>query len=268
MQIFKVDARPSTRTRWILSLLPFVLFFGAYIVKAYLRHAEEPDDKVMPLFGQLWDAVRRAVTEGDRPNEIRLWADTLASARRFGIAMAIVCSGIVLGVNMGLLPIVETTFYRFLSFFDKIPAVAVLPILFIVFGTDELSKVALIVIGVFPTVALDAYLRSKEIPQEQVHKAQTLGATDFEVVYRVALPQVFPRVLDTLRLNFKSAVALLLVAESIAARNGLGYQVFKVIRYFDMPLILVYVGWIATLMFLLDWAVQWLIQRFYPWLNK
>lgn len=268
MQIFKVDARPSARTRWILSLLPFVLFFGAYLVMAYMRHAEEPDDKVMPLPMQLWDAVRRAVTEGDRPNEIRLWADTLASARRFGIALAIVFTGVVLGVNMGLLPIIEATFYRFLSFFDKIPAVAVLPILFIVFGTDELSKIALIVIGVFPTVTLDAYLRSKEVPQEQVHKAKTLGATEFEVVYRVVLPQVFPRVLDTIRLNFKSAVALLLVAESIAARNGLGYQVFKVIRYFDMSLILVYVVWISSLVFMLDWTVQWLIQRYYPWLNK
>jgi NitT/TauT family transport system permease protein len=268
MNVFKVDARPSARSRWLLSLLPFVVFIGAYAVMAYLRHVDEPDDKVMPMAGQLWDAIVRAVTEGDRPNEIRLWADTWASGKRFLAAMAIVLVGVVLGVNMGLLPILEATFYRFLTFFDKIPAVAVLPILFIVFGTDELSKIALIVIGVFPTVTLDAYLRAKEIPIEQVHKAKTLGASEFEVVYRVVFPQVFPRVLDTIRLNFKAAIALLLVAESIAARNGLGYQIFKVIRYFDMPLILVYVVWIATLVFLLDWSVQWFIQRFYPWLNK
>jgi len=268
MRVFKVDARPSARARLILPVVPFALFLGAYLTMAYLRHAEDPGDKVMPVLAQLWDGLVRAVTEGDRAGEIRLWADTFASARRFAIAMAFVLTGVVLGVHMGVFPVIEATFHRFLTFFDKIPAVAVLPILFIVFGTDELSKVALIVIGAFPTVALDAHLRAREVPQELIHKAKTLGASEFEIVYRVVFPQVLPRALDTLRLNFKAAIALLLVAESIAARNGLGYQIFKVIRYFDMPLILVYVLWIATLVFLLDWLVQAVIRRFYPWLNQ
>jgi NitT/TauT family transport system permease protein len=265
---FRTDAQPSIAAKYLLSACFFVLLIAAYLAGAYYRHLENPQDNVMPTVSQMLDGLKRSAFEPDRNGDLRLWIDTLASARRFGIALGVIFLAIPLGVGMGIFPYVEAMFYRFLVFFDKIPALSVLPILFIIFGLDELSKIALIVIGVFPTVALDAHLRAKAIPREQIHKAQTLGASEHEIAYRIVLPQIFPKMLDTIRLNLKAAMLLLIAGESLAATVGLGYRIFVVRRYVAMDIIIPYVLWMTGLLFLTDWLIQWVIRKRYVWLDK
>jgi NitT/TauT family transport system permease protein len=264
----RTDAQPSVVARSVLSILLFALLISAYLAGSYYRHQENPQDNVMPTVAQMLDGLKRSAFEPDRNGELRLWIDTLASAWRFGIALGVIFLAIPLGVGMGLFPYVEALFYRFLVFFDKIPALSALPILFIVFGLDELSKIALIVIGVFPTVALDAHLRAKSMPREQIHKAQTLGASEHEIAYRIVLPQIFPKMLDTIRLNLKAAMLLLIAGESLAATVGLGYRIFVVRRYVAMDIIIPYVLWMTGLLFLTDWFIHWVIRRRYVWLDK
>jgi NitT/TauT family transport system permease protein len=265
---FRTDAQPSVAAKCVLSALFFGLLIAGYLTGSYYRHLENPQDNVMPTLSQMLDGVKRSAFERDRNGDLRLWLDTFASACRFGMALGVIGLAIPLGVGMGLFPYVEALFYRFLVFFDKIPALSVLPILFIVFGLGELSKIALIIIGVFPTVALEAYLRAKTIPREQIHKAHTLGASEHEIAYRIVLPQIFPKMLDTIRLNLKAAMLLLIAGESLAATVGLGYRIFVVRRYVAMDIIIPYVLWMTILLFLTDWFIQWVIRRRYAWLDK
>jgi len=265
---FRTDAQPSATARFALSLLLFVLLIAGYLAGSYSRHLDNPHDNVMPTVSQMLDGVKRSAFERDRNGDLRLWLDTFASACRFGMALGVIFLAIPLGVGMGMFPYVEALFYRFLVFFDKLPALSVLPILFIIFGLDELSKIALIIIGVFPTVALDAHLQAKIIPQEQLHKAHTLGASEHEIAYRIVLPQIFPKMLDTIRLNLKAAMLLLIAGESLAATVGLGYRIFVVRRYMAMDIIIPYVLWMTVLLFLTDWFVQWVIRKRYAWLDK
>jgi NitT/TauT family transport system permease protein len=265
---FRTDARPSGAARFWLSICFFVLLIAAYLAGSYYRHLENPQDSVMPTVSQILDGMQRAAFERDRNGELRLWVDTFASASRFGAALGVIFLAIPLGVGMGVFPYVEALFYRFFVFFDKLPALSVLPILFIIFGLNELSKIALIVIGVFPTVALDAHLRARAIPQEQIHKAHTLGASGHEIAYRIVLPQIFPKMLDTIRLNLKAAMLLLIAGESLAATVGLGYRIFVVRRYVAMDIITPYVLWMTVLLFLTDWGIQWVIRKRYAWLDK
>src|SRR5258706_2634264 len=88
---------------------------------------------------------------------------------------------VFLGLHMGLFPYAGAFFLRFVLFFDKIIALSLLPILFIAFGIDELSKIMLIVIGVTPTIILDTFNLTRGVPNEQVVKALTLGVGDFDV---------------------------------------------------------------------------------------
>jgi len=265
MKFLRIHARPGPRTGLVLSLLLFVLCLAAYVATAYVRHQENPQDKVVPTVGQLAQGFYRAAFETDRDGEYRLLVDTVASARRFAISVALLFLGVLLGLHMGLLPYVEKLFLRFLLFFDKVPALALLPILFIAFGLDETSKIALIVIGVFPTIALDSYLRTKNVPEEQIIKGLTLGASDAEIAYRIVLPQILPQVLDTLRLNLKAVVLFLIAGESLAATAGLGYRVFVVRRYLAMDIIIPYVIWISLLAFLADLALRLWIRWRYRW---
>ena len=268
MRFLQVNALPSRWTSIILSSLPFVICIVAYMVMAQVRHKENPKDKLVPTVSEMVDGFKRVAFEPDRKGEYRLLVDTLASTRRFAIGVALLFFGMILGLNMGVLPHIEQLFYRFVLFFDKTPAVALLPILFIVFGLGELSKIALIVIGVLPTIVLDTYLRAKAVPREQTTKALTLAASHFEIVYRIVLPKIFPKVLDTIRLNFKAVVLFLIVGEALAATAGLGYRIFVVRRYIAMDIIIPYVIWISFLAFLADLAVRLWINKRYPWLDK
>jgi NitT/TauT family transport system permease protein len=265
MRFFRIHAQPSRRLALLMSVVLFGACVAAYVAIAYVRHRDNPQDKVVPTLGQLADGFYRAAFETDREGQYRLLVDTWASTKRFAISVALLFVAVLLGLHMGLLPYVEHLFLRFLLFFDKVPALALLPILFIAFGLDETSKIALIVIGVFPTIALDTYLRTKSVPQEQIIKGFTLGATDFEIAYRIVLPQILPQVLDTVRLNLKSVVLFLIAGESLAATAGLGYRIFVVRRYLAMDIIIPYVMWLSLLAFAGDRALRLWIGWRYRW---
>jgi NitT/TauT family transport system permease protein len=73
-----------------------------------------------------------------------------------------------------------------------VPPLALLPILFIVMGLGEASKITLIVVGTTLKLIRDIALRVGDIPREQLIKAQTLGASTAQIVSRIVLPQILP----------------------------------------------------------------------------
>ncbi len=265
MNFFKITAQPGRATSILLSASLFLLALAAYVWTAHVRHQENPQDKVVPTLSEMGEGVKRTAWEEDRKGDIRLWVDTIASGKRFLISVALMVVAVLIGLHMGVFPYVEALLLRFVTFFDKIPALAVLPILMIVFGIGELSKIALIVIGVFPTIILDTFLRTKAVPKEQITKGLTLGASDMEVSYKIVLPQILPGVLDTIRLNFKAIIIFLIAGESLAATVGLGYRIFVVRRYIAMDIIIPYVIWMSLLAYAADLAVRWFIRWRYHW---
>ena len=100
---------------------------------------------------------------------------------------------LVLGVLIGLLPVMSATFGPFVAALSMVPPLALLPILFIVMGLGEASKIALIVIGTSLKLIRDVALRVGDIPREQLIKAQTLGASTAQIASRVVFPQTMPR---------------------------------------------------------------------------
>ena len=146
-----------------------------------------------------------------------------------------------------------------------IPPMAVLPILFIVFGLGELSKVVLIVFGVAPCIVRDLALAVGKLPTEQLVKAQSLGASTWQIALRVVLPQIMPRLIESVRLMLGPAFLFLISAEAIAADVGLGYRIFLMRRYLAMDVILPYVAWITLLAYLMDYALAHIARRSFPW---
>lgn len=200
--------------------------------------------------------------------EMILLIDTIVSAQRFLISLAIIfVLALFLGISMRM-PLAELLLYRFILFIDKINPIALLPILFIVFGTDELAKIVLIVVAVVPGLILDTYLRVKAYPSELVTKSMTLGAGTFGILFKTILPRIFPEFLDSLRLKFKDIITYLMVGESLSAVAGLGYRVFLMKRWIAMDIIIPYVVWISLLAFTADWLVRTWIKKKYPWFNK
>jgi NitT/TauT family transport system permease protein len=198
--------------------------------------------------------------------DVPLVADTVASLRRLaaGIGLAAVTT-LVLGLAIGLLPLVRAGLGPLVAGIAVIPPVAILPILFIVFGLGETSKIVLIFVGLTPFMVRDLAAFVAAIPEEQLVKAQTLGASTWIVALRVALPQALPRLLESLRFSLGPAWVYLISAEAIAADVGLGYRIFLVRRYLAMDVILPYVAWISLLAVAMDWALIALSRAAFPW---
>ena len=264
---FGVHASPSPRMRWVLALAPFVLLVAVYLTASHFRLKDNPDDKILPSVGQMVDAVDRlAFTRDERSGEFVMLQDTLSSLQRLAIGIGLsAVVGLLLGMNMALFPGMGITLIAMVTFISIIPPLAILPIIFISFGVDELAKVMLIFLGTFPLITRDIYGSVKAMPQEQLTKALTLGARELQLVYRVVLPQVMPRLIETVRLTLGGGWLFLIAAEAIASIDGLGYRIFLVRRYLAMDVIIPYVLWITFLGFFFDWSLRQILQRRYRW---
>jgi NitT/TauT family transport system permease protein len=262
-----VNRHPGRGGALALGALPFVVLACVYLMASHLRAAANAGDKLLPTPSVLAETMRSYAFEEDtRSGEVLFWVDTVASLERLLIALGLSAAiGLVFGVVIGVIPLVRSTLAPFVAALSMIPPLAVLPILFIVLGLGEVAKIALMVIGVTPVIIRDLALRAGELPSEQLIKAQTLGASTWQLIVRVVLPQIWPRLIDSLRLTLGAAWLFLIAAEAIASTEGLGYRIFLVRRYLAMDVILPYVVWITVLAFAMDAGLKWIRSRACPW---
>ena len=265
-----INITPGRALAVFLVLLPFAALLLAYALGSEARLAANPQDKLLPAPSTIWDTMVRLTTEGDRrTGRILFWNDTWASLQRLGLGIGISAGlGLIFGLLIGLLPLVRSLLAQFVAVLSMIPPLALLPILFIVFGLGELSKVVLIVVGTLPFIIRDLSQRTLEIPTELLIKAQTLGASSRVIAIRVALPQIMPRLIQAVRLSLGPAWLFLIAAEAIASDLGLGYRIFLVRRYLAMDVILTYVIWITFLAFVIDWLLRRASRKFFPWAEE
>jgi NitT/TauT family transport system permease protein len=262
-----MNIAPRRGSGVLLAAIPFVLIAIIYIVGSAERRAANPEDKLLPPVSEMAQTAKRLAAEPDRrTGDYVLWTDTAASLQRLGLGLGIsTLLGLGFGLMIGLLPIMGASFGTIVAVISMIPPMAVLPILFIVFGLGELSKVMLIIIGVAPCLIRDMSIEVQNLPREQMVKAQTLGASTWQVAIRVVLPQIMPRLIKSVRLMIGPAFLFLISAEAIASDVGLGYRIFLVRRYLSMDVILPYVAWITLLAFALDMLLAQFARKAFPW---
>lgn len=277
--LVSVQARPSRLWTRSMSWVLFIAGVALYAQFSVARHKENPEDRVVPSVHQLAAGIRSSILEPaeeddpvdpgagvfQRLRHSMLWKDTASSSRRFFIALALLVPAILLGLHMAVFPYAGALFLRFVLFFDKIVALSLLPILFIVFGIEEWSKIMLMVIGVAPTLILDTYNNARAVPREQIVKAFTLKSSSFDIAYRVVLKQILPQIINSLRLNLKPLALFLFAGEMIAATDGLAYRIAIMRRHMGMDIILPYLLWVALLLFIVDGFLRFANRRLHPW---
>lgn len=251
----------------LLGAAPILLLVVLYLVMAAQRHADNPSDKILPLPGAMVNAMAKLLFQPDQlSGSYVFWVDSLASLERLGLGLGIATlMALVVGLVLGVLPPVRATFGPLVTGIAVIPPIALLPILFIALGLGEAAKVALIVIGIAPVMIRDIAAHVGALPREQLIKAQTLGASSWQIMIRVALPQAMPRLIQAVRLSLGPAWVFLISAEAVASDVGLGYRIFLVRRYLAMDTIIPYVAWIALLAIAMDVTLAFLSRRMFPW---
>ncbi|HEY9657182.1 MAG TPA: ABC transporter permease [Allocoleopsis sp.] len=195
--------------------------------------------------------------------------DVLVSCARVagGFLLAAVI-GIPMGIAMG-------TFYSMDSFFAPIvgtvrymPIVAFVPLIVIWVGLGEASKVLIIFLAVVLFNAIMVADAVKFIPNDMINVAYTLGATRRDILLKVIVPATFPSVLDTLRVNISSAWNYLVIAELVAAQNGLGFKIIQSQRFLQTDKVLFCIALIGLIGLLIDYGLKWLSRWLTPWADQ
>jgi len=135
----------------------------------------------------------------------------------------------------------------------------------LLFGIGETSKMMLIFLGTFFQLVLMVADEIRRVPYELIMVGYTLGASKREVIRRILLRAAMPGIFDALRLCNGWAWTYLVVAELIAANEGLGYRILKFSRFLQTPKIFVYLILLGILGLSLDYIFRKLNERLFHW---
>ena len=180
-----INQHPGRAAGLALGVLPFIALLVLYVIASHLRLAENPDDKLLPALGKIASTFHSYAFEEDSRS-----GDGAVLGRHLGQPASASASALVISATLGMVLAIahrrgaataRALLSPLLGTIAMIPPLAILPVLFIVLGLEETAKIALIVIGIAPCIARDLALRVGELPKEQIIKAQTLGASTWQL---------------------------------------------------------------------------------------
>ena len=173
--------------------------------------------------------------------------------------------GIILGISMGLSPFVRSAVEPMIAATYPIPKLAIMPLILLVFGLGETSKVFTIAIGVFYLVVINTMAGVLNIDKIYLDVARNYGANRRDFYLTVAFPGALPMIFAGLKLGMGMALILIVAAELSAAKAGVGWMIWRAYDMFDIEqmfvalIVLSGLGYIFSL--LLDAVERWIV----PW---
>ena len=139
-----------------------------------------------------------------------------------GILLALL-TAVPAGLLIGTEPILRKRLSPFIYLLYPIPHVVLLPLIIILFGIGNFSKIFLIALIVFFQILVTTRDAAKNIHLNYVLSMQTLGASRPQIYRHVVLPATLPKILTAMRISIGTSVAILFFVESFATTKGLGY---------------------------------------------
>jgi NitT/TauT family transport system permease protein len=235
-------------------------FVAAFLFWQWVSHQPFVNPVFVPSPEKVWQAA------------VEFWAD---DAIRLDIQVSFlrVTAGfllsaliaIPLGVMIGAFKVGEGIVQPLAEFVRYIPVPALIPLMMVLFGIGEMPKVMLIFAGTFFQMLLMVADEVRKVPYDLVQVSYTLGAKRSEIIGKVLWPASLPGVFDALRLCNGWAWTYLVVAELVAANEGLGYRILKFSRFLQTPKIFVYLLLLGVIGLALDLLFRWMHRRLFPW---
>lgn len=246
-----------TRLRVALSVAGMVTLVGAWALSSTIWST---GSFRVPTIAATWSALVEMWDAGE------LRTDFTASLERVAIGYAIsILVGVALGVLIGSFRSAEAFLEPQIGFLRYIPATALTPLLLIWMGIDEAPKIALIVLGtVFYNVLMVADV-TRGVPRELISAAYTLGAKRLTVLRRVILPHSWPGIVDVARINLAAAWLMLVVAELLAAQDGLAFRIIRAQRFRRIDRMFALLLVFGLLGIASDMALRWFRNRTARW---
>jgi len=265
MSLLRIRQPISKKAATTLCLLSIFITIGGYLLIAEIHHRAHPRDQMVPTLAMLIQAGRTAMTPDEFTGHVPLWADTYSSVRLvfIGYSLAIVGS-LIVGLHAGAWSWLNALLDPTLKFFSYTPTMALLAFFLMILGSGDESKIAIIFLATVVPLTRSLILSVQNVSEKQIWKAETLGASNLEVVWITLRKTTEPQFLDDVRLLLWSAWVYLIASELIASQNGLGYRISIASRNLNVASTLFHVLVISALAFITDrgiWALNKLRNR-------
>jgi NitT/TauT family transport system permease protein len=238
-------------------LLPLLFWWGVTAFGSI-------DPRFLPSPARVAQAAASLWQSGD------LQKDTIASLWRIGVGYFYsMLFAIPVGLLMGSFPSIRALLEPLFGLVRYMPAPAFIPLLILYQGIEEAPKITLIFVGTFFFNALMIMDTVKSVPKDLIESTYMLGGNRRKTLMQVIFPHVLPGILDACRINLAAAWQLVIVAELIAATEGLGRRISVAGRFLRTDEIFVgiiaigLIGLILDLLFqaILRWSCRWAIDK-------
>ncbi len=173
--------------------------------------------------------------------------------------------GVLMGLLIGLSRIVERIFDPTIQVLRNVPVTAWVPLSLIFFGIGNQPAIFLIGLGAFFPAVLNSTHGVRQLNRTLYKAAQMMGANSREMLRKVILPAALPSVMTGLRLSMGIAWVLVVVAEILAVRSGLGYLLNDAYQFYRNDVVIASMLSIGVLGFLSDRIVVFVRDRLLEW---
>jgi NitT/TauT family transport system permease protein len=195
-----------------------------------------------------------------------LWiAIGISLFRVFGGFLLGAIPGVLVGVTMGLFRPVRAALEPIIAAWYPIPKLALLPLIMLFFGIDEWSKLVTIAIGVFFMAQMNAVAGVLHIEKTYLDVAKNFGASRRDFYLTIAFPGALPSIFTGLKLGMGMALLLIVAAEMIGAKSGIGYMIWTGYQTFDIDRMFVGLVLMSLLGFLFTIGLNALEKVVVPW---
>ncbi|MDN5347726.1 MAG: NitT/TauT family transport system permease protein [Clostridia bacterium] len=151
---------------------------------------------------------------------------TLISAYRVLLSLLLsLATAVPLGLWIGRCSRLDSLLGPVAYLLYPVPKVALLPVIMLLLGIGEGSKVALIFLVIFFQILVTTRDAARKIPEQLLLSVRSLGAGSWELYRQVIIPACLPEIFTASRISLGSAISVLFLSETVAGRSGLGYYI-------------------------------------------
>ncbi len=173
--------------------------------------------------------------------------------------------GILIGMSMGLSPFIRSAIEPMIAATYPIPKLAIMPLILLIFGLGETSKIFTIAIGVFYLVVINTMAGVLNIDKIYLEVAKNFGASRKDFYLTVALPGALPMIFAGLKLGMGMALILIVAAEMSAAKAGVGWMIWRAYDMFDIEQMFAALITLSVLGYIFSLVLDWLERVVLPW---
>jgi sulfonate transport system permease protein len=241
-------------------LVPWIVPLAIVLIWQFASVAGFVPVRVLPAPSDVVLAGWKLLLSGELARNI--WVSFWRASVGFVVGGGI---GFAFGLANGLSQLSSNLTDTTLQMVRNVPHLALIPLVILWFGIDETAKLFLVALGVFFPIYLNTLHGIRTVDPQLIEMGRIYGMTDGELFRRVIFPSALPSIFVGVRFALGIMWLTLIVAETIASSEGIGYMTMNAREFLQTDIVLVGVLLYALLGKLADLIARGLERRFLRW---